>query len=213
MKKTINCLLLFIFFQALLHADAVIEGTVPLPDVPPAAVMAKRYKLVSRGGVLRTTPPLGVIWIEGSFSEWPETPTMQLEQRDLVFEPALLAIQKGTTVEFPNNDEEYHNVFSYSKPMRFDLGRFMPDERPIPSRVFNTPGQVVLRCDIHDHMRAIILIIDSPYFVMTDPHGNFRLDGLPAGDYTLKAWVDSKTTLEMPITLTDGETSSVAFSK
>jgi hypothetical protein len=60
---------------------------------------------------------------------------------------------------------------------------------------------VTVRCDIHEHMRALILVLDTPHFVVTDVEGNFRLGDLPAGHYRLKAWLDSRTTLERPVDL------------
>jgi hypothetical protein len=69
--------------------------------------------------------------------------------------------------------------------------------------VFDVPGLVTLRCEIHEHMRAVVLVLDTPHFVITDPEGNFRLGGLPPGRYVLKAWMNSKTTLERPVELTD----------
>ena len=118
----------------------------------------------------------------------------------------MLPIQVGTKVEFPNEDDTYHNVFSYSPAKRFDLGRYRPDERPIPWQLFDKPGLVILRCDIHEHMRAVILVLDTPYFVTTDTDGRFRLSGLPAGQFTLKAWLSSKTTLEVPVDLKTNST-------
>ena len=128
-----------------------------------------------------------------------------------MFVPTLLAVQAGTRVEFPNLDDAYHNIFSYSPAKRFDLGRYRPDERPIPSQLFDVPGLVTLRCDIHEHMRGVILVLDTPHFVMTDPAGNFRLTGLPPGRYTLKAWIDSKTTREHAVELASGGTVRVDF--
>jgi hypothetical protein len=122
-------------------------------------------------------------------------------QKDLTFVPSLLPVQAGTKVEFPNLDDTYHNIFSYSAAKRFDLGRYRADEKPVPSQVFDTPGLVTLHCDIHEHMRALILVLATPYFTMTDPDGRFRLGGLPAGRYTLKAWIDSRTTLERAVEL------------
>ena len=204
------------FCLSLLHGSdhatgAVIEGTVPLPPSPAPAVMAKRYEIVSKGGILSTIPPVGVVWLEGDFPPAKDPPTLQIIQKDFVFNPALLPVRTGTVVEFPNEDDEYHNVFSYSPAKRFDLGRYLPEERPIPSQVFDQAGMVTLRCDIHEHMRAIILVIDSPYFVATDTKGNFRLEDLPEGDYVLKAWINSRTTLEMPVRLIPGKTLAVKF--
>ena len=192
-------------------ADTAVEGRVALPKSHSAPVQAKRYEIVTKGGVLSTQPPLAVVYLDGAFPRPASLPVKQVEQKDLTFVPALLPIQVGTKVEFPNLDDTYHNIFSYSPAKRFDLGRYRPDERPIPSEVFNTPGLVTLRCDIHEHMRGLILVLDTQYFVMTDTDGRFRLRGLPSGRYTLKAWTNSRTTREQPVELKNGETLHVDF--
>jgi len=192
-------------------ADAVVEGRVELPKSHSAPVVVKRYEIVTQGGVLSTQPPLAVVYLEGAFPKPKSPPTKQVAQKDLAFLPPLLPIQTGTRVEFPNLDDTYHSVFSYSPAKRFDLGRYRPEERPIPSEAFDTAGLVTLRCDIHEHMRGLILVLNTPYFVMTDAEGRFRLRGLPPGQYTLKAWIDSKTTREKPVALKNGETLHVDF--
>ena len=192
-------------------ADAIVEGRVQLPEARAAPVMAKRYEIVTTGNVLKTEPPLAVVYLEGSFPRPNFSITKQIGQKDLAFIPALLPVRIGTKIEFPNFDDTYHSVFSYSPAKRFDLGRYRPDERPIPSKVFDTPGLVTLRCDIHEHMRGLILVLETPYFVTTDPDGRFRLNGLPSGHYLLKAWVDSKTTREQSVDLKDGATVHVDF--
>ncbi|HAF03512.1 MAG TPA: hypothetical protein DIT76_06065 [Spartobacteria bacterium] len=192
-------------------AEAVVEGRVELPKSHSATVMAKRYEIVTTGGVLATQPPLAVVYLDGSFSKSTSPPTKQIAQKDLAFLPSLLPVQVGTRVEFPNLDDTYHSIFSYSPAKRFDLGRYRPDERPIPSEVFEIPGLVTLRCDIHEHMRGLILVLDTPYFVVTDAEGRFRLNRLPSGHYTLKAWIDSKTTREKPVELKSGATLHVDF--
>lgn len=182
-------------------AETTVEGQVALPKTPAAPVVTKRYEIVSKGGVLSPMPPIAVVFLEGSFPRPPTLPTKQLAQKNLTFEPALLPVQAGTRVEFPNLDDTYHNIFSYSPAKRFDLGRYRSDERPIPSVVFDTPGLVTLRCDIHEHMRGLILVLNTPYFVTTDTGGRFRLEGLPSGHYTIKAWLDSRTTREQIVDL------------
>src|SRR5207248_6201264 len=156
-------------------ADAVIEGHVELPKTHAAPVMAKRYEIVTRGGVLSTQPPLAVVYLDGSFARPASPSTKQVAQKDLTFVPSLLPVQVGTRVEFPNLDDTYHSIFSYSPAKRFDLGRYRPEERPIPSEVFNIPGLVTLRCDIHEHMRGLILVLGTRYFVVTEADGRFRL--------------------------------------
>jgi plastocyanin len=191
---------------ASLFAGAAVEGRVELPKARPAPVQAKRYEIVTKAGVLSTEPPLSVVYLEGNFPRPASLPTKEVAQKDLTFIPALLPIEVGTRVQFPNLDDQYHNIFSYSPAKRFDLGRYRPEERPIPSVTFDQPGLVTLRCDIHEHMRGLILVLNTPYFVMSDTDGRFRLDKLPAGHYTLKAWIDSRTTREKPIDLKNGQT-------
>jgi plastocyanin len=194
---------------ASLLGGATVEGHVELPKWHSAPVQAKRYEIVTKAGVLSTQPPLAVVYLEGDFLRPASLPTKEVEQKDLTFIPALLPIEVGTKVQFPNLDDTYHNIFSYSPAKRFDLGRYRPEERPIPSVMFDKPGLVTLRCDIHEHMRGLILVLSTPYFVMSDTAGRFRLDKLPAGRHTLKAWIDSRTTREKSIDLKDGQTLNV----
>ena len=133
-----------------------------------------------------------------------------MEQRHFQFAPGILPIRTGTVVEFPNLDDGYHNVFSYSKPKRFDLGRYRKDEKP-PSLVFDKPGVVKLFCEIHEHMRGTILVLDTPFFTKTDTAGGYRLEHLPGGKYTLKAWLDEKTVWEQPVELSDSDRLRVDF--
>lgn len=194
-----------LFAAPLCFGQASIDGRVELPrarSAPPVAT--KRYDIVSKSGVLSTEPPLAVVYLEDGASRDSASHVEQVAQKNLAFLPALLPIEVGTRVEFPNLDDTYHNIFSYSPAKRFDLGRYRPDERPIPSVIFDTPGLVTLRCDIHEHMRGLILVLNTPHFAMTDPDGHYRLTGLPAGRFKLKAWIDSRTTREKDVDLANG---------
>ena len=202
--RLLPCFLLALCAAA--RGQATIEGRVELPKAHRTPVMNKRYEVVTRGGVIATSPPMAVVYLEGSFPKAGASVMKKMEQKDLTFLPLLLPVQVGTKVEFPNLDDTYHNIFSYSPAKRFDLGRYRPDERPIPSQVFDVPGLVTLRCDIHEHMRGLILVLETPYFVKTEPDGRFRLTGLPVGPHLLKVWLDSRTTLERAVELKAGAT-------
>jgi plastocyanin len=195
----------------LMAGDAVVEGRVELPKTHTAPVVNKRYEVVTTGGVVATNPPLAIVYLEGAPASHAPAGVKQITQKNLAFVPTLMAVQVGTKVEFPNLDDMYHNIFSYSPAKRFDLGRYRRDEKPIPFQVFDQPGLVTLRCDIHEHMRGLLLVVDTPYFFVTNEQGHFRLSGLPAGHYTLKAWVDSRTTHEHPVDLRAGTTEHIDF--
>lgn len=205
-------LLLFtLALSGLAASAATIEGRVTLPKARATPVVNQRYYVVANAGVLSTNPPLAVVYVEGSFPRPTTPPAAKMAQKDLTFLPPLLPVQVNTRVEFPNFDDTYHNIFSFSPPKRFDLGRYRADERPAPSVLFDAPGLVTLRCDIHEHMRALILVLDTPHFLITEPDGSFKLTGVPPGRYTLKAWIDSKTTKETPIELKDDGVLRVDF--
>jgi plastocyanin len=191
----------FTFVIGTLLPAATIEGRIALPKTQATPVVNQRYQIVATAGVLSTNPPVAVVYLEGDFPRPATQSVTQIIQKDLTFLPSLLPVQVGTKVEFPNLDDTYHNIFSYSRPKRFDLGRYRSDEKPVPSQVFDVPGLVTLRCDIHEHMRALILVLETPHFVITKADGEFRLTDLPVGRYTLKAWIDSKTTREQAVDL------------
>ena len=191
-----------LLLAALRASGATIEGRVELPKGHTIPVKTQRYEIVAKGGVIATNPPLAVVYLEGDFPRPAPPPLARLSQKDLAFSQSLLPVQVGTRIEFPNLDDLYHNIFSLSRPKRFDLGRYRPEDRPVPSQVFDTPGLVTLRCEIHEHMRGLILVLNTPHFVVTDAAGRFTLTGLPAGKYLLKAWVDSNTTRSQPVELT-----------
>ena len=207
----LSCCTLLLALCPAVRAQAVVEGRVELPKAHSAPVMNKRYEIVTKGGVIATDPPTAVVYLEGSFDRAASAPTAQMVQKDLVFVTPLLPVRVGTKVEFPNLDDTYHNIFSYSPVKRFDLGRYRSDEKPVPFQIFDQPGLVTLHCDIHEHMRGLILVLETPHFVRTDPEGRYRLAGLPAGRYTLKAWVNSKTTLERAVELKNGATLHLDF--
>ncbi|MEA2626551.1 MAG: hypothetical protein QOD06_2596 [Candidatus Binatota bacterium] len=191
-------------------AAAVIEGTVTLPENVVAPAPKPRYPVAATYVIGPPDPPAAIVYVEGTFPRARPAAPADVGQRGYQFSPGLLAIRTGTTVRFPNLDDEYHSVFSYSRPKRFDLGRYHKDETPA-ELVFDQPGVVKLFCEIHDHMRGTILVLDTPHFVKTDFRGRYRLEGLPAGTVTVKAWIDDDTLLERTVVLPDGAVVRVDF--
>ncbi|MGE0703450.1 MAG: carboxypeptidase regulatory-like domain-containing protein [Vicinamibacterales bacterium] len=133
-----------------------------------------------------------------------------MDQRNEAFVPRVLAITTGTTVDFPNSDLIYHNVFSLSRPARFDLGRYAVGRSK--SVRFNRPGVVRVFCDIHSHMSAYILVFDHPFFAVADADGRYRIDDVPPGTYAVAAWQHGESTAARSVTVPDGGDTEIDFS-
>jgi plastocyanin len=125
---------------------------------------------------------------QGAFEVPPPRAHAVLDQRNQTFVPYVLAVMAGTTVDFPNSDRTYHNVFSLSKTRRFDLGRYPRGESR--SVRFDEPGVVRVFCEIHSHMNAFILVFAHRYFATAEADGRYRIDGVPPGTYTVAVWND-----------------------
>jgi plastocyanin len=124
-----------------------------------------------------------------------------LDQKNETFVPHVLAITVGTTVEFPNSDRVYHNVFSLSPTKRFDLGRYAAGRTR--SVRFDRPGIVRVFCEIHSHMSAFILVFNHRYFAVTAADGRYQIGRVPAGRYTLVAWNEGSIRESRPVVVGD----------
>lgn len=130
-----------------------------------------------------------------------------IRQRDQAFAPELTVVVKGATIDFPNEDRVFHNVFSLSEAARFDLGLYKQGESK--SITFRRAGVVDLYCNIHPEMVAKIKVVDSSYFVVTGADGAFRLDGVPAGTYPVVAWQAHGEPFRGEITIAPGGKASL----
>jgi plastocyanin len=110
----------------------------------------------------------------------------EIDQIHKEFVPALLPVVVGTEVRFPNRDQIQHHVYSFSRAKNFELPLYKGEDAP--PVLFDKVGVVKIGCNIHDWMSAIILVLPTPYFAVTDEAGNFTLSDLPAGAYALAAW-------------------------
>ncbi|MDP3920556.1 MAG: carboxypeptidase regulatory-like domain-containing protein [Candidatus Omnitrophota bacterium] len=193
-----------------LYAQTIIEGTVELPQRKYLAVPQDRYQDKTQKPIEEPDELTAAVFLEGDFPPPVSVPVVELRQQGYQFRPGLLVIQTGTTVVFPNLDDDYHNILSYSMTKRFDLGRYRKDE-PAPRMTFDNPGLVKTYCEIHEHMQGTILVVDTPHFTRTDAEGRYRLDGIPPGNYVLKAWVRNKKVWEKAVIITAGESYEVNF--
>jgi len=213
-KRYAGTLALVVVFACESHCygQCLVQGRVSLPASPPSIATPSRYA-GQVGEIAPPDPPAAVVYLEGSFpTSVASSPlvTNQVLQSGMQFRPALLPVQVGTVVKFPNGDDFYHSVFSYSKAKRFDLGRYRKEDRPPPTVVFDKPGVVKLYCEIHQHMRGVVLVLETPYFTRTT-NNIYELPNLPAGNYMLKAWMDEKHVVEKPVTLQPGRPEHVDF--
>ena len=144
-----------------------------------------------------------------------------LDQRNLEFIPHVLPVLVGSSVQFPNNDKVDHNIFSMSRTKTFNLGSYKPGETQ--TMVFDKPGIVEVRCDVHAEMAAYILVMKNPYFAVTDKKGHFEIpdqnylkqaglqnvSGLPSGKYTVKTWHEKLKSQKQAVTITDSTEVSI----
>jgi plastocyanin len=113
--------------------------------------------------------------------------TARVAQKGAVFTPHVLPVVAGTTVEWPNHDDIFHNVFSDSEAKKFDLELYKGN--PAEKRVmFDKPGKVDVYCSIHANMHCVVLVLENPYFAVSDADGKYTITNVPPGTYKLKAW-------------------------
>jgi hypothetical protein len=133
-----------------------------------------------------------------------------IRQENESFVPRVVTITRGSTVEFPNGDPFFHNVFSLSSAATFDLGRY-PSGKSGSFR-FAKPGLVKVYCHIHSHMSASILVLNHPYFATPDLDGTFVLPDVPAGSYTIAGWHERVGERTRPVRVDAGQTARIELS-
>lgn len=137
-----------------------------------------------------------VVWLEApGLSARANRPRQKLNQRGKRFLPHVMVVEKGSEVDFPNSDPYFHNVFSLFNGKRFDLGLYASGEsRPV---LFNRVGVSYIFCNIHPLMSAIVVAVDTPYYAISDQHGDLTINDVPEGRYQLKVWHERSTPHEL----------------
>ena len=175
-----------------------------------AQVYGEPGSLPARAGTRENALANVVLYLESSTPlRGPAQPGLPpvMRQHGEQFEPHVLPVLIGTTVEFPNDDDVYHSVFSLSRVRTFDLGR--SPRGSSKSVQFPMPGVVQLFCHIHADMSGYILVLDNPFFVVPDASGHFALEGVPPGVYRLVAWHERIRPIGTAISVESGRTTTV----
>jgi plastocyanin len=141
-----------------------------------------------------------VVWLNPLFTPVPTAPLqpqkeLRLVQRHKSFMPHLLVVQAGSIVEFPNEDPFFHNVFSLFQGKRFDLGLY--EAGSTRAVLFDKIGICYLFCNIHPEMSAVIVVVKTPYFAISDRAGQFAIPGVRAGRYELRLWSEHALTNDL----------------
>ncbi|MBZ5558827.1 MAG: hypothetical protein LAO77_16270 [Acidobacteriia bacterium] len=134
----------------------------------------------------------------------------ELRQEHEAFVPHVLTITRGSTVDFPNDDPIFHNVFSLSSAATFDLRRYPQGESR--SFTFAKAGIVKVYCHIHSHMSATILVLDHPYFTVPGNDGLFEIPNVPPGKYTIVGWHERVGERTGTITVERGKATTINLS-
>ena len=145
-----------------------------------------------------------VVCLQGSVKPKP-LKHFVVDQRDREFIPHVSVVPVGTTVDFPNDDDVFHNVFAEYQAKRFDLGMY--PRGAVKHQTFEKPGLVALMCSVHSEMGAFIQVVDTPYYAVTDRSGRFTIKNVPPGTYVLKVWHESGETCSQTINVTDSNSS------
>ncbi|MDX1566461.1 MAG: carboxypeptidase regulatory-like domain-containing protein [Longimicrobiales bacterium] len=218
-------------------AVGAVEGVVRLESVPPESppmlspYARRRYRPPPTTARSQITPENVVIYVlaEGaSGGSSPSSPASTgstppgasastsgdrqaavITQRDRTIIPHVTAIRVGTRIDFPNEDDVFHNLFSLSDPRPFNLGRYPPGESR--SVTFDRPGVVRMFCDIHSEMTAVIRVLDTPWFTRPDPDGGFRIPSVPEGRRTVVAWHDQLGADTVQVEVSTGSDARVDF--
>jgi plastocyanin len=158
-----------------------------------------------------------VVYVEAVAGKTFPAPTQHvtIDQKGLVFAPHIVVIAQGTTVEFLNSDSVAHNVFwpsvSGNKKLGHNMGTWPQGQQK--SFKFDNPGIVPLLCNVHPDMSAYVIVSPTPYFAETDKSGEFKIDNVPDGAYTVTAWNEGAKSKSNPLKVAGDTTADFTLTK
>ena len=167
-----------------------------MKHIVPASIVLAAVTAAAHGGTIhgKVAGAKGesVVYVEAIAGKTFPAPTQRpvIDQKGLMFTPHILVVQEGATVEFLNSDSVAHNVFwsavGGNKKLGHNLGTWPQGEKR--SFKFDNPGAVPLLCNVHPDMSAFIIVSPTPYFAKTDKTGEYKIENIPDGSYTVTAW-------------------------
>src|SRR5687767_12126195 len=173
-------------------ASAYPSRAIPRPALAPASEL-RHVVVYLQDAPARSIPPV----------------TVAIRQLGENFIPRVVAVPVGSTVEFPNDDPIYHNVFSLSRAKAFNLGRYPRGKSR--SQRFDTPGVVKVFCEIHSHMSATVMVFNHPWFAVPEDDGGFELPAVPPGERQITAWHERLGDTTLPVRVIAGRSSAADF--
>jgi plastocyanin len=194
-------------------ATGRIEGDVIISSV--LSTRRPRFRIYADPGAAR--PPAAevseirnvVLYVQNATAADAPHARAAMRQDDERFLPHVLPVLRGTTVDFPNADDVFHNVFSLSSARTFDLGRY--PRGSARAVTFEKSGVVQVFCHIHSDMSAVILVLDNPYFTVPTTAGRYAIDNVPPGEYTLVGWHERIKPVTRTVRVVAGETTTLDF--
>ncbi|MBE7495054.1 MAG: hypothetical protein HS117_08925 [Verrucomicrobiaceae bacterium] len=214
MKRTLLiCILLPL--PPSLFAGGTLQGTLTIEAMKPAPARPGYVAPATKKPVQKPEAGRAIVYLERDDEKYPPPRAAAeavIRQEGYQFRPSMLAVRTGTRVVFPNMDDEFHNVFSLTRPNHFEVGQHRKEEVP-RGQVFKKAGVVKIYCDIHAHMRCFLVVLDTPWFTTTDAAGKFVLKDIPPGEYWLRVFQPSEKIMQQRVTVTEGKTTTANLSR
>jgi plastocyanin len=169
------------------------------------------------GGKVSGVNGESVVYVEAIAGKTFPAPTAKpvMDQKGLMFQPHLVVVEQGTTVEFLNSDKVAHNVFWPSvggnKKLTHNLGTWPQGEKR--AFKFDNPGAVALLCNVHPEMSGYVVVTPTPYFATTDKSGEYKIENVPDGSYTVTAWHEGAKNQSKPVNVSGDGKADFTLSK
>lgn len=184
----------------------------PKPNVAPRPpARAPEEVGIVRGKVaLPEGEPIAYAYVENVFAPAVRGKTVVIDQTNKAFVPGWAVVRRGTTIEFPNHDNIYHNVFSHASGNSFDLGLYNSGT-PAKSHSFQSAGAADIYCNIHPNMAASVLVVPNDLYAKVQPDGSFTIKNVPVGQRKIVGWSPSTLLAAQWVQLAAGSTADVAL--